>query len=241
MNYLIANWKMNHTIHQGVQFLHEFMNLQPSMKSTNVVIAPSFISLLPLAQTIQKESIPVFLCAQNMSQYKTGAYTGEVSGEMIVETGSQYVILGHSERRHIFCESNEMITQKFNLVLDYGLIPILCFGETLSVYEAKETVNFLKKQLQPFQDKMPPILAYEPVWAIGSGLTPTIDEISSVLDFTRQLFPDSSVLYGGSVNPTTIQPMIDLPSLAGFLVGGASLQAKIFYNLLQTMEKTTNG
>jgi triosephosphate isomerase len=240
MKYLIANWKMNHTINQGIQFLDELFALNLSSSSTYLIIAPPFTSLSSLSQKIQLESLSVSLCAQNMSQFKMGAYTGEVSAEMILDAGSKYVIVGHSERRHFFHESNETITQKYDLAIEYKLTPILCFGEILSVYQAKETLSYLKNQLLPFQDKKPPILAYEPVWAIGSGLIPSIDEIEAVVDFIKQLFPESSVLYGGSVNPETIRSIANLPSLDGFLVGGASLQAKTFYHLLLAMENARN-
>jgi triosephosphate isomerase len=241
MKYLIANWKMNLTIQEGIQYLEELHALIPVSRTTNLIIAPSFTLLDSLGKKIQEKAIPVSLCAQNMSQFSKGAYTGEVSAEMILETGCKYVICGHSERRHVFNESNETIAQKYNLALEYHIVPILCFGETLSVYEAKETISYLKNQLLPFQDKNPPILAYEPVWAIGTGLIPEINEIAAVVDFTKQLFPKSSVLYGGSVNPETIRSIAALPLLDGFLVGGASLKAKSFYNLLTAMEKESDS
>jgi triosephosphate isomerase len=239
MKYLIANWKMNHTVNQGIQFLDELFALNPSSDSTCLIIAPPFTSLYSLSQKIKQESLVVSLSAQNMSQFKMGAYTGEVSAEMIIDAGSKYVLVGHSERRHVFHETNETITQKFDLALEYRLIPILCFGEILSVYQAKETVSYLRNQLLPFQEKKPPILAYEPVWAIGSGLIPSIEEIETVIGFVKQLFPESCVLYGGSVNPETMTSIASISSLDGFLVGGASLQANTFYNLILAMEKAS--
>lgn len=238
MKYLIANWKMNHTIRIGEEFLREFSLLDVNHRSTQVIIAPSFTSLNRLSSLIQRENMPIYLAAQNMSQFESGAYTGEISAEMIKESGCRYVILGHSERRYQFHESEEVIFQKYKSAMDNSLIPILCFGETLPVYQAKETISFIKNQLTLFQKDKPFLFAYEPVWAIGTGLIPRIDEIVMVADFIKHTFPDSLLLYGGSVNPETIVPISAIPNLDGFLVGGASLKASTFFSLLLAMENS---
>jgi triosephosphate isomerase (TIM) len=240
MKYLIANWKMNHTVAQGIEYLKEYQSLQPKISKTKVLIAPSYTSFFPLSQIIQKETIPVSLCAQNICEFKRGAYTGEVSAEMIQEIGCKYVLLGHSERRHLFHESNESINKKYQMALDYSLIPIICFGETLPVYQTKKTVSYITEQLLFLKGEKPPIFAYEPVWSIGSGLIPRIDEIETIVDFMKQNFPASSLLYGGSVNPETIQSIAKIEGLDGFLVGGASLQAVTFIKLLSSFENPGN-
>ena len=235
MKFLAANWKMNHTVCQGLRFIQEFLTLQPPLAMINVILAPAFTSLFPFAQIIQKNSIPLSLCAQNCCEFTKGAYTGEVSAEMIAELGCQYVILGHSERRQIFHETNEIIFKKYQNALAASLVPILCFGETLSIYQGNNKLSYLENQLTDYKGLNPSILAYEPVWSIGTGLVPTIAEITAVITICKNQFPDTKILYGGSVTNSNIKEISQIKLLDGFLVGGASLESKSLFGLINSI------
>lgn len=235
MKFLVANWKMNHTVRQGLRFIQDFLAMEPPLALIHVILAPSFTSLFPFAQIIQKNSIPISLCAQNCSEYTRGAYTGEISAEMIRELGCKYVVLGHSERRHVFYETNEIILKKYQNAIADSLVPILCFGETLSIYQGNDKFGYLENQLADYRGLNPSILAYEPVWSIGTGLVPTIAEITAVISICKNQFPDTKILYGGSVTNSNIKEISRIKLLDGFLVGGASLESKSLFDLITSI------
>jgi len=236
-HFLIANWKMAMTTHQALDFLETFSIREIADSRTQVIIAPSFVTLPVLHHWITQHSIPIALCAQNSSAMQSGAFTGEVSVTMLKETGCQYVIIGHSERRILFGEVEPDLSKKVDLVLQAGLMPIFCFGESKEVYESGKTNDFLRNQLASYSAKIPFILAYEPIWSIGTGLIPTHDDLARSVDFIRSLFPDTTLLYGGSVNVGNIDSLLQHTAMNGFLVGGASLKPDVFYSLYQAMNQ----
>lgn len=236
-HFLVANWKMAMTTHQALDFMKAFSIQEIADSRTQVVIAPSFVTLPALHQWITQHSTSIALCAQNSAAMQSGAYTGEVSAAMLKETGCEYVIIGHSERRILFGEVEPDLSKKVDLVFQAGLTPIFCFGESREIYESGKTNDFLRKQLAPYSSKLPFILAYEPIWSIGTGFIPTHDDLARTADFIRSLFPDTSLLYGGSVNIGNIDSLLQHTTMNGFLVGGASLKPDVFYSLYLTMNQ----
>lgn len=236
-HFLVANWKMAMTTHQALDFMKTFSIQEIADSRTQVIIAPSFVTLPVLHQWITQHSISIALCGQNSSAMQSGAYTGEVSAAMLKETGCEYVIIGHSERRILFGEVEPDLSKKVDLVFQAGLTPIFCFGESREIYESGKTNDFLRKQLAPYSSKLPFILAYEPIWSIGTGFIPTHDDLARTADFIRSLFPDTSLLYGGSVNIGNIDDLLQHTTMNGFLVGGASLKPDVFYSLYLTMNQ----
>lgn len=208
--------------------------------SSDVVIFPSFVHL-PLARELLQDSQIAF-GAQTMSQFEEGAYTGEVSGSMLKEMGCDYVLVGHSERRQIFGETNQRVAQKFEAALRHSLIPVLCVGETREEREANQTDTVILEQLdavvshvgiEAFQRA---VVAYEPVWAIGTGLTATPEQAQAVHAMIRayvaginpSIADRLQILYGGSVKGSNAKEIFAMPDVDGGLVGGASLKAEEF-------------
>jgi triosephosphate isomerase len=175
--------------------------------------------------------------AQNVSEHAQGAYTGEVSAAMLAEFGCRYVIVGHSERRHIFGESDAQVAAKFAAVRGAGMTPILCVGETLDEREAGRTEQVVARQLDVVLQKSAftgAVLAYEPVWAIGTGRNATPEQAQAVHAFLRRkLSPDTLILYGGSVKPQNAAAIFAMPDVDGGLIGGASLMAKDFLDIVK--------
>ena len=235
--YLIANWKMTVTSRQGIAFMEKLYQYPIHQENTRMIIAPSFVSIKIIHDWIQKNQLSVELCAQNCASKDTGALTGEVSVEMLKEIGCHYVIIGHSERRSLFHEKEPELSMKVNLAFQGGLIPILCIGETLEEYKRGETTKILTNQLSPYKSNIPFIIAYEPVWSIGTGVTPTREALEKAIDTIAMLFPDKPLLYGGSVNQNNIQTLSEHKQLSGFLVGGASSKPETFYPLYQLMNQ----
>lgn len=238
-----GNWKMHKTPSVGVYFVEETVNLLLDIKHVSVIFAPPFTGLIDMGV-----KPPFYVAAQNCHWEDHGAFTGEISVSMIRDCGSDYVILGHSERRHIFGESDEWINRKVDAVLSGALKPILCIGETLDQRESGQTQRILKTQLEQGLagvDSIENILvAYEPVWAIGTGVTATTDQVevahAAVRNILRELFPGSDdvhVLYGGSVKPDNAEELIQVSGVNGFLIGGASLDVDSFTSIIRTVEK----
>lgn len=252
-NYIIANWKMNgtwqsnadllKTLKEGTQFL------EPNSKA-NVAICPPHPYLIQAKGLLQNSQIA--WGAQDVSQHQKGAYTGDVSVDMIKDLEATYAIIGHSERREYQHESNTDIAAKLQRVLDAGLTPIICVGENLAQRENQETLAFIEEQLKGVlavlknqankldnQLKIKNVLiAYEPIWAIGTGLTANATQVEEVCAFIQQQIQQQiqnnfSVLYGGSVKANNAAELIALPSVNGFLVGGASLIADEFLAIIQ--------
>lgn len=246
---LAANWKMNMTREQGGAFIQEL--LARSLPSgLEVVICPPFTLLHPLAGLVQ--GTPLKLGAQNMYFEKEGAYTGEVSPGMLRDAGVEYVILGHSERRAVFGEDDALVGRKVQAALEQGLTPIFCVGESLEDREGGETLKVVERQLQgglsavPRQEAAKLVIAYEPVWAIGTGRAATGEDAREVTDFIRRFYAGKfgqqaeealRVQYGGSVKGDNIRDFTVYPGIDGALVGGASLKVDSWYAILQAVEQ----
>ena len=245
---IAGNWKMNLDLDGAVALVKAVADSIMDLEEVDVLVAPPFTALTTVKQAIGHSRI--FLGAQNMHWEINGAFTGEISGRMLQETGCTHVILGHSERRMLFKETSEQIDLKVKTAIALGLIPILCIGETLDQREAGQTFEVIEDQLdvslKNFRaDKsMPPsiVLAYEPVWAIGTGQTASPEQAQEVHRFIRDWINrnfDSKtasqvrILYGGSVKPDNIKDLMSETDIDGALVGGASLKADSFVKLIR--------
>ena len=242
-----ANWKMNNPPSETERYLRSFLRVVPEKCPVQIVIVPPFVSL-PMAQSLMQggRSEVVELGAQNMSQYPSGAYTGETSAMMLKEVGVRHVILGHSERRALFGETNEIVNAKVLAALEARLHPILCVGETLEERDAGRVDEVLESQTREslanvgsrrLQDM---VIAYEPVWAIGTGLTPTAKDVEEVhalirADLKKLVGKDEAaktrIIYGGSVKPSNAKELMAVANVDGALVGGASLKADDFLGI----------
>ena len=245
---IAGNWKMNLSIKDAVALIEEVAAGIGDNDETEALVAPPFTTLGAVRQAIGKSKI--FLAAQNMYQETSGAYTGEVSGRMLQEAGCTHVILGHSERRSIFHETSQDVDLKVKTASVLGLIPVVCIGETLEERESGKTFDIIRQQLDESlhnckvdQLLLPStILAYEPVWAIGTGKTATPDQAQEVHAFIRNWIAESfnpgtsrqvRILYGGSANPENIAELIAQSDIDGALVGGASLKADSFVPMIR--------
>ena len=203
-------------------------------KDREVVICPPF----PLIGVLS--GMPAYaLGAQNCSSYEEGSFTGDVNASLLKEMDCSYVIVGHSERRQFFHETNADIKAKALQVLSHGMLPILCVGESLETYEQGQTQAFLQKQLEECLPETDFILAYEPLWAIGTGKIPSLDEIQSVHSFLKDVLAkngihNTPILYGGSVTGDNAQDILALEDVSGVLVGGASLKADEFSRIVRS-------
>jgi triosephosphate isomerase (TIM) len=236
---LAANWKMNKTIEETERFLAEFLPKVPD-SGPEVVICPPFLSLKTAVEHCVQSRARV--AAQNMHEQPNGAYTGEVSAPMLQELGVDGVILGHSERRQYFNESDDALARKVLVALDAGLQPILCVGESLTQRESGETEVLLTRQVAADlanvpDDRLPGVvIAYEPIWAIGTGRTATTEQAEEAIALIRGLIESRSaeaaaairILYGGSVKPENAEELVSQPDVDGALVGGASLDPEDF-------------
>jgi len=243
-----GNWKMNGDLVMTSELIDEIASGHADYDACEVLICPPFPLLARAANKIQ--NTPILLGAQNLSEYDSGAYTGEVSASMLADIGCQYVIIGHSERRAIMLETNKMIRDKFNAAIDSNLIPILCVGETLEQKNQELTMEVIKEQLNSVMDDniesmTNAIIAYEPVWAIGTGLTATPEEAQSIHRFIRGIISSISqeiadkiqILYGGSVNGGNAKGLFSMPDIDGGLIGGASLTASDFLSIVKATNK----
>tara|TARA_B100000131_G_scaffold149004_1_gene144674 strand:+ start:682 stop:1428 length:747 start_codon:yes stop_codon:yes gene_type:complete len=240
-----GNWKMNKTPKNGKQFISEVMANVDEIINVDIIFCPPFTGLYNL-----DISSPFYLGAQNCYFKDSGAYTGEISLSMLLECNVDYVIIGHSERRQIFNEKNDSINKKVIKVIESGIKPILCVGETIDEMNAGKANDIIKEQLISGLNNIKSlsniIIAYEPVWAIGTGLTASIEQINKANIFIRkilsQLFDDKEsentpILYGGSVSSTNANELISIDSVNGFLIGGASLDVVKFTEVI----KIVNG
>ena len=238
--YLYGNWKMNNNYAETEKFLADFPAVyEPYKNDSNLevgIFAP-FTSLWPLSQGAKK--IGIVYGAQNVYYEPKGAFTGEISIPMLKEYGVTHIILGHSERRHIFGESDELIAKKVKAVLDAGLTPVFCYGETLEERESGNTFTVMERQLKAAIKDLTPeeikkiIYAYEPVWAIGTGKSATSEQAEEVCEWSRKLIGDNSVviLYGGSVKGSNAKELLSMKDIDGALVGGASLKPESFLEI----------
>jgi triosephosphate isomerase len=230
-----ANWKMNKTNAEAAAFLDKFLPDAGGRADVEVVLCPPFTALRTAVERTAGSAVRV--AAQNMHEADSGAYTGEVSAPMLVELGVEAVVLGHSERRQYFSETDAALAHKVPAALETGLFPILCVGETEQEREAGETERKLRHQVQADLAEVPAgrlpevVIAYEPIWAIGTGVTATPEQAQEAVAFVRALLGDRDsgaaervrILYGGSVTPENAAELLALPDVDGALVGGASL------------------
>jgi triosephosphate isomerase len=239
---IAANWKMNKKLDECQAFLDTFIPLVWNEKNVEIVIAPPFTALSMVANLLKITDIS--LAAQNMFFEEKGAFTGEISPAMLTDVGCTHVILGHSERRSIFGETNELINKKVAAARNFGLDVIFCIGETLAERESGKTFEILKRQLQAGLKNIPHdgiVVAYEPVWAIGTGKTATTAEAQEAHAFIRARLSDIygnaaqeiRILYGGSVTPENIDTLMACPDVDGALVGGAGLKAESFARIVK--------
>ncbi len=222
--WVVANWKMN----GSKNLLNEYKDALEGAK--NLIVCPPFVYL--------GESAGLNFGAQNIHQQAKGAYTGEVSTQMLAELKVKYCLVGHSERRQHFHETNEIVRSKAEACLVAAITPIICIGETLEQYEAGQTVQVLEQQLHEcLPDETGFWVAYEPVWAIGTGRTPTVAEISAVHLMLRGKLPRTTLLYGGSVNEGNAAAIFAIDNVDGALVGGASLDMAGIREILESAAK----
>ena len=244
--FIAGNWKMNKTIAEAEEFIAALLPKVSSTEGVDVAICPPFLALQAMVDSARGSQVAVY--AQNMHEADSGAFTGEASAPMLVEIDVDGVIVGHSERRQYFCETDRSLQQKVPRALEAGLIPILCVGETEEERERGETERKLRHQVQEGLDKVPlerlpeVVIAYEPVWAIGTGLTATSEQAQDACGFVRALvagFDKAAagavrILYGGSLKPEGAEELLALPDIDGGLIGGASLDPKDFASIVQT-------
>lgn len=244
-----GNWKMNTSLQQGIALASEINTLVTEKVHNDVVviIAPPFIHLSEINKIVDKKKIST--AAQNCASEPKGAFTGEISAEMIKSTGAGYVIIGHSERRTYFKEDNKTLNRKINLALENELTPIFCCGEQLNEREAGKYFDVVTQQIKEAlfvlseDDFRKIIIAYEPVWAIGTGKTATSEQAQEMHKFIRKIITnkfgneiaqDTSILYGGSCNPSNAKELFANPDVDGGLIGGASLKAQDFVDIINS-------
>lgn len=249
---IVGNWKMYKTASEGREFIRDFLKLHTSQSPVDVVIAPPFTALQALHDALQSSSIS--LAAQNVFCEHEGAFTGEISPPMLRDLGCTSVILGHSERRQHFGEDNDLINRKVHSALSHQLRPILCVGELLEEREAGQTNAVIKKQLlgglkDVSAEHMDQVtIAYEPVWAIGTGKAATVDQatevhslIGAILESTWETKREAiRILYGGSVNPDNADTLFQSPQINGALVGKACLNPDSFVKIIGSAHRSLN-
>ncbi len=241
-----GNWKMYKTVQEASAYAEAFLSRVGNFQEVEMIICPPFTALPALSQSLSHS--PVKLGAQNMHWEVKGAFTGEIAPSMLKELRCQYVILGHSERRHIFRETSEEVGKKVQSAFAWDLCPILCVGETLEERENGATNQIVEEQLLKGIESLPPekahtlVIAYEPVWAIGTGKAATPHDAEEVIAFIRQKLGEKlgqemvekiRILYGGSVTPENVFDFVVRPSIDGTLVGGASLDPEKFWKIVQ--------
>lgn len=243
---IAANWKMNKTASEAIDFVKDLKEQTRNIFNVEIVICPPFVSLAPLAEILKDTNLK--LGAQNIYWEKSGAFTGEISPIMLRDLGCHYVIIGHSERREHFKETDEDVNKKVKAAFSFNLIPIMCVGEKLKERESGNTLKIVEKQLKKGIEGLQKgevknlIIAYEPVWAIGTGKTATPSDASNVHKFIRSILKElydeevSSLIriqYGGSVNPENIDGLMREEEIDGVLVGSASLNVNSFLRIIK--------
>jgi triosephosphate isomerase (TIM) len=241
---LAANWKMYKTVGEALSFVADFLPYTKETDSIEIVLAPPFTALEPVARALA--GTPVKLAAQNVAAHEEGAFTGEVAPRMLADLGCTYAIVGHSERRQLFGETDAGIARKAELLLAHGIRPIVCVGETLSQRESGQTFEVVEAQLEASLGRVPAgraeevVVAYEPVWAIGTGKTATPRLAQEVHAFIRERLGKAfgaaaaqmRIQYGGSVKPDNVYALMAEQDIDGALVGGASLDPVSFSRIV---------
>ncbi|MFZ5449799.1 MAG: triose-phosphate isomerase [Thermodesulfobacteriota bacterium] len=242
--FIAGNWKMHKTMAEARALARDIRQGVASVRRAEVALAPPYTALAAVAQELAGSDIR--LAAQNAFWEKQGAYTGAISAPMLADVGCQYVIIGHSERRQHFGETDNTVNRRLAAVVAAGLIPILCIGETKAEREAGQTLHVVRSQLSGGLGALKPtsgaglVVAYEPVWAIGTGLTATPQQAQEVHAFIRSLLrefmgavaEEIRIQYGGSVTPDNAAALLAQPDIDGALVGGASLKAELFLPII---------
>ncbi len=243
--FIAGNWKMFKTVHEAVVYVKEFRSLVKDIEDVEIVVAPTFTAVHACAEAARNTRVGI--AAQNLHWEREGAFTGEISGPMIKEAGAEYVIIGHSERRTLFGETDETVNRKVRAAIAANLIPIACIGETLAERDAGATLSVLDRQIKGGFDGITGeqvgalVIAYEPVWAIGTGRTATAGQAQEAHAHIRQRLrqwfggaaaDECHVIYGGSVKPDNTKELIGQPDVDGALVGGASLDIKSFFEIV---------
>jgi triosephosphate isomerase (TIM) len=247
---MAGNWKMHHTHLEAIQVVQKlgFRLESKDYDRVDVVVIPAFTALRSVQTTIDGDRLQIGLGAQNCHWEPQGAYTGEVSAPMLAKLNVKYVIVGHSERRELFGDTNEVVAKKLRAVLAAGMTPILCVGETLDERENGTTEAKVRGQIEAAFDHLPAddiarcIVAYEPIWAIGTGRNATPDDANETIGVIREhvraglgdaLASELRILYGGSVKPGNVADLMAMPEIDGGLVGGASLDPDEFARIVQ--------
>jgi len=243
---IAGNWKMHKTVPEALELVRELKERLKGVNDRDILVCPPFTALYPVGKELEGSSIN--LGAQNMFYEREGAFTGEVSPVMLKDVGCRFVILGHSERRKIFGETDELINKKVLSAAENGLIPILCVGETLEEREAGRTKEVVERQvregLKGFPEEAELVIAYEPVWAIGTGRSATPEMAQEVHKFIREVLAElfgqekaskTRILYGGSVKPENAKSLLEMEEIDGALVGGASLKADSFEKIVRAV------
>ena len=236
---IAGNWKMNKTNSDAAKFISEnFLNINLS-DNVELVFCVPYPALCRVNNALKMAQSKIYVGAQNMHWQDNGAYTGEISADMLLDVGVKYVILGHSERREYFLETNEIINKKAKKALEKGLTPIVCVGESLEIREKGEAIEFVRSQIQEVfngitaDDAKKIVVAYEPIWAIGTGKTASKEQAEEICKDIREqlskLYSDNIsqeiiIQYGGSVTPDNAKELFSMPNIDGALVGGASLK-----------------
>jgi len=243
---IAGNWKMYKTCGEAVETAQALKQLVSDVTAVDVMIAPAFTALSQVAEVTSDSNIQ--LGAQNLFWQEEGAYTGEVSPSMIVSAGCQQVIIGHSERRQYFNETDQTVNQRIAAAIKHDLVPVFCVGETEAERESNITFSVLDKQITTglqdiaLEDLATLVIAYEPVWAIGTGKTATSEQAQEVHQFIRSQLKEAygadfseavRILYGGSVKPANIAELMAMEDVDGALVGGASLDAETFSQIVR--------
>jgi triosephosphate isomerase (TIM) len=242
---IAGNWKMHKTIGESQKLVRQLKGALADVDSVEIVVSPPFTSLVVVMEELKGSNISV--AAQNMYWEETGAYTGEVSPLMLKDIGCTHVIIGHSERRQFFNETDTTVNKKVKAALKAGLTPIVCVGETLEEREFGSTMKIVEKQIREGLDGLAPqemekiVIAYEPIWAIGTGKTATPEQAEEVHHLISSIIAQSAggvarnirILYGGSVKPDNIDDLMAQPDIDGALVGGASLTADSFIRIVR--------
>jgi triosephosphate isomerase len=248
--FIAGNWKMYKTVAEAVKYVKEFRGMVKDIEDVEIVVAPTFTALHAAAEAARNSNVGI--AGQNLYWEREGALTGEVSAAMVREAGAEYVIIGHSERRTLFGETDATVNRKLAAALVHGLTPIVCVGETLDQRERNETFDVLDRQIKEGFDAVTAqqlgllVIAYEPVWAIGTGRNATPEQAGEVHAHIRrrlrQWFGSDAadachVIYGGSVKPDNIRELVAQPDVDGALVGGASLDLRSFFDIVSRSRK----
>jgi len=241
-SFIAANWKMHKTIAETREFIAQFASGVKDMSDVDIILAPPFTSLSAAAESLKNTNI--LLSAQNVFYEEKGAYTGEISPLMLVDIGCRYAIIGHSERRQFFFETDDVVNKKNKAVKKAGLGVIVCVGESLEERESGKTFDVLLRELEKGLDGTGPqntVIAYEPIWAIGTGKTATPEQAQEVHAYIREklrvLYGNEAdelcIIYGGSVTPDNVDSLMACEDVDGALVGGASLKVENFTRIVQ--------